>query len=462
MINYTFLTVQNPWWSKKEAIDLDAKIREFEASSVQYLPLNILDQSLKDAAVNIVYGPRQVGKSTAIKLLIKRLLKETQASNILYFNCDCLDSRKDIIELVVTFLDGIKTESVRLPANYLFLDEISSVDDWPYAIKWLADSGFLSSSKIILTGSSSISLKKNGEFLPGRRGSGKDITFLPLKFFDCFNLLYPGVFTSPLSSFDDLKQAKRKASIKEIDLKKNYERFLLTGGFLKMLDTTVKKEPYAGIIDLYKDTLRSELAKYRKKETHARLILAKIIASLGSETSYANIAEEAELGSKNTAAEYLRFFSDSFFLIETLFYSIPERRPVLKKNKKYYPSDPFLFWIFNSFISGGSEIDGFYQRYLQAPLNSRMAEAFIATELYKQGFEFYYSRNGKEIDFYLPKEELAIEVKYKNKITTQDMHGLKYGKRKIVVSNNTLEKKGDILIVPISLFGFIDLNFFEK
>ena len=137
-------------------------------------------------------------------------------------------------------MDRIKTESDRLPANYLFLDEISSVGDWPYAIKWLADSGFLSNSKIILTGSSSISLKKKGEFLPGRRGSGKDIIFLPLKFFDCFNLLH-------LGSFDDLKQAKRKASIKEIDLKKNYERFLLTGGFLKMLDTTVKKNEEPGI-----------------------------------------------------------------------------------------------------------------------------------------------------------------------------------------------------------------------
>lgn len=459
MINYNFLTIQNPWWFKRETIEVDAKIKEFEVSSVKYLPQNVLNLPLENGAVNIVYGPRQTGKSTAIKLLIRKLLKEIPSQNILYFNCDCLDSRKDIIELVSSFLEGIKTESGKIPPNYLFLDEISSVQDWPYAIKWLVDSGFLDNSKIILTGSNSINLRKSGEFLPGRRGKGKDVMFLPISFFDYFNLFYPHLkLTSYLHSFSDLKQMIRKLSIKKINLKKDYQRFLLTGGFLKILDLTVKKEPYFDAVELYKNTLRSELAKYGRKEVHARLILAKIIASLSSETSYANIAEEAELGSKNTAAEYLKFFSESFFLIETLFYNIPEERPVLKKNKKYYPSDTFLFWIFNSFISGANEIDRFYQKYLQVPLDSQIAETFIASELYKRRFKFYYFKNKREIDFWIPKEELAIEVKYKNKITKQDMQGLKYGRKKIIVSKNTLEKKDSILVIPIYLFGLIDLG----
>jgi len=85
MINYDFLTIQNPWWFKKEGIEADAKIREFEASSVKYLPQNILNLPLENGAVNIVYGPRQTGKSTAIKLLIRKLLKRVPPINILYF-----------------------------------------------------------------------------------------------------------------------------------------------------------------------------------------------------------------------------------------------------------------------------------------------------------------------------------------------------------------------------------------
>lgn len=459
MINYTFLNIQNPWWIKKEAIEIDGKIRDFETSSVKYLPENVLGLPLKNGAINIVCGPRQTGKSTAIKLLIRKLLNQIPPLNILYFNCDCLDSRKDIIELVSDFQDRIKTSSGEIPSNYLFLDEISSVNDWPYAIKWLADSGFLSNSKIVLTGSSSISLKKSGEFLPGRKNSGKDIPFLPIDFFTSFNLLYPQQnLSARFNSIEQLNQWVKKLSLTEINLERTYENFLLTGGFLKMIDLMIKQQPYAETIETYKNTLRSELAKYNKKEIHTRLILTKIISSLSSETSYSNIAEEAELGSKNTAVDYLNFLSESFFLIETLFYNIPQKRPVIKKNKKYYPCDIFLFWIFNSFISGANEIESFYQKYLTSPLNGQIAEAFVASELYKQNFEFYYFKNTKEIDFWIPQQELAIEVKYKDKITTQDIQGLKYGRTKILISKNTLEKTNDILIIPIYLFGLIDVK----
>lgn len=459
MIDYSYLTVQNPWWSKKEAINADAKIRDYENSSIQYLPESIINMPLENRAVNIVYGPRQVGKSTAIKLLTRRLLDKTPSRHILYFNCDCLDSRKDIIEVVSSFQDGIRTEPGRVPSHYLFLDEISSVNDWPYAIKWLVDSGFLSNSKMILTGSSSLSLKKSGEFLPGRRGRGRDVLFLPVSFLDYVRLSFPGLrITSRINSFSKLVELARNISIEKINLKRAYEKFLLTGGFLKMIDLTVKKLPCFDVVELYKNTLRSELAKHGKKEMHARLILGKIIAALGSETSYANVAEEAELGSKNTAADYLKFFSDSFFLIETLYYNIEQKRFVLKKNKKYYPTDVFLLWIFHSFISGANDIEAFYRDYLGEPQSGRMAEAFVAGELNKQGLEFYYYRNRREIDFWVPSEESAIEVKYKNKITGNDMKGLTHGKTKIIVSKNTLEKRDDILIIPAHLFGLIDMQ----
>jgi len=64
----------------------------------------------------------------------------------------------------------------------IVLDEISSVEKWPQAIKWLADNGFLKDSTLFLTGSSSVKLKKSGEFMPGRRGLGQDMIFLPVTF----------------------------------------------------------------------------------------------------------------------------------------------------------------------------------------------------------------------------------------------------------------------------------------
>ena len=460
MIDYTLLAIQNPWWQNKRLIEKDDSIEEFKASRAKYTPSEILNLKLKNEAVNIVSGPRQTGKTTALKLLIKSLLeKETSPESIFYFNCDALESRKDIIDLVLSFFDGIKNSSEKTPQNYLFLDEISSVVDWPYAVKWLVDSGLLVNSKIILTGSSSISLKKSGEFLPGRRRGGKDIRFLPISFLEYLRIVFPEFPIKELViSFENLNKIEKQLANKRMSLKQAYKDFLLTGGFLKMINLFIKEKPFSEGVELYKSALRSELAKFGKKELNARRVLNKIVNSLTSETSYSNVAEEAELGSKNTAADYLSFFADSFLLIETLFYSIPQKRIVIKKNKKYYPADPFLFWIFNSFIKGSNQIEEFYRRYLISPFDSQVTEAFIASELYKRGHEFYFFKNTKELDFYIPKNDLGIEVKYKRKIFSNDLQGLKYSKRKILISKDVLEKRGEILIIPAYLFGLIDLD----
>ena len=453
-----FLTYQNPWWTDSTSINKDAKIREFEASSVKFLPGSVIDLELKSEAINIVHGPRQTGKSTALKLLIRNLLHDqVPAERIFYFSCDALDTRKDLIDLVLVFLNSIKDQSGELSENHVFLDEVSSIKDWPYAIKWLADGGFLAKSRVILTGSSSINLKKSGELLPGRRRGGKDIRLLPISYFDYLKLIYPDLpIQSKVDSFSSLEAFEKRCIRTGIDLKRSYGNFLLTGGFLKMIDSVIKNEPFFDTVEIYKVTLLSELAKFGKKELFARRILSKIISGLTAETSYTNVAEEAELGSKNTAVDYLNFFGESFFLVETLFYNIQQKRPLIKKNKKYYPTDPFLFWMFNSFIYGSNQIEYFYQRYLESPLDSQIAEAFVASELYKQELEFFYSKNSRELDFYIPKYEMGIEVKYKSKISSYDLEGLKYVNRKIVLSKDVLEKRNGVLIIPIYLFGLLD------
>lgn len=460
MIDYNLLALQNPWWQNRELIKVDDKLREFNRAGIKYYPRNILNLKLKPGAVNILSGPRQTGKSTALKLLIKNLLEQPlPPENIFYFNCDALSTRQEIIDLVLSFLNGLKNPQDKLPPNYLFLDEISSVTDWPYAIKWLADGGLLAKSKMILTGSSSINLKKSGEFLPGRRHQGQDFRYLPVSFKDYAALIFPEIFADlTLDSYQKIARFRDKLIRKKINLPRLYRDFLLTGGFLKMINAFRDQEPFAETGEIFRSGLKSELAKAGKKELFARKVLEKIIGSLTAETSYTNVAEEAELGSKNTAADYLNFFSDSFMLTETLFYNISQKRVVLKKNKKYYPVDPFFLWIFHSFISGSTNLSGFYRQYSVPPLDSKLAETFVAGELFKQNQEFYFFRNSRELDFYLPKLKLGIEVKYKNKIVSADLKGLKPAKSKIIVSRQTLAEKDGVLVIPAYLFGLVNLT----
>jgi len=61
---------QNPWWewSNWEARDRD--LRNYNRASVKWMPSWLREISLEPFSLNIVVGPRQVGKTTGAKLLV--------------------------------------------------------------------------------------------------------------------------------------------------------------------------------------------------------------------------------------------------------------------------------------------------------------------------------------------------------------------------------------------------------
>ncbi|MBI4066582.1 ATP-binding protein, partial [Candidatus Gottesmanbacteria bacterium] len=300
MIDYSYLSLQNPWWRSASAIEEDDKIKEFEGLKFQYRPTQILDAVLQTGDIILITGPRQTGKSTGLKLLIRKLIREERnPHSLFYFNCDALSSEKDVIDVIVQF-----QESGEYEKTVIFLDEISSIPNWPQGIKWLADAGLTKNTTLFLTGSSSINLKKSGEFLPGRRGRGKDIHFLPLSFSEYLAL--HNIRTDPIGAVT-VKKLAELSSIRHA-VQKQYKVFLSTGGFLRNINYGITETGN----DLYLKTLKSELYKAGKKEDNLREVVRKILASLSSQTSYTNIAEEAELGSKNTSIDYLNFLADSF------------------------------------------------------------------------------------------------------------------------------------------------------
>ncbi len=454
MIDYKLIEKQNPWWNNQQWIDKDVKIQEYEKAKFKFTPSNVLLLSEEKQAVHIITGPRQTGKSTSLKLKIRTLLeKGVNSKSILYYNCDALSSKKDIIDLVIEYL-----ETFPLPKYYIFLDEISSIPDWSYGIKWLSDEGFFRNCTIYLSGSSSINLKKSGELMPGRRGGGRNIDFLPLSFFQVLNI--KGFHTEKISLNKNIL-----ANLKSIHLQKSrqikteFTNFLQTGGFIHIIN-----EPINPLVhQIYQETLKSEIVKSGKNEKNMRMVIRKLIDSLSSETSYTNIAEEAELGSKNTAIDYLNFLIDSFFLHESLYFDIDQKRYILKKNKKYHFADPYMLWFLWGYYTGNGVNLGVAGNTIINPdlfifesNSGPIIENYIASELIKAHRKFYYSKNTREIDFYIPDEKLGIEVKYKDIITSEDVKSLEKVENKMLVSKNTLEKRGNLLIIPAYLFAFVN------
>jgi Predicted ATPase (AAA+ superfamily) len=96
----------NPWWISKERMTEFEIYRKYEESEVKWVPDVIEKVSLSPYSLNFIFGPRQVGKSTVLKLLIKRLLEEEKINpkSIFYFTCDKLADYKELDEVLEEYI----------------------------------------------------------------------------------------------------------------------------------------------------------------------------------------------------------------------------------------------------------------------------------------------------------------------------------------------------------------------
>ena len=75
-ISFQILQQHNPWWFREELILEDEKITDYEQETYRYIPLLLREYPENTDAILALRGPRQIGKSTTMKLIIRRLLLE--------------------------------------------------------------------------------------------------------------------------------------------------------------------------------------------------------------------------------------------------------------------------------------------------------------------------------------------------------------------------------------------------
>jgi predicted AAA+ superfamily ATPase len=90
----------NPWWTG----DPDPAYVAWSRLKVKWVPDESEQVSLKPFSLNFVSGPRQVGKTTMLKLLINRLLQQVNPKAVLYLSCDEFADFKELGEALDTYL----------------------------------------------------------------------------------------------------------------------------------------------------------------------------------------------------------------------------------------------------------------------------------------------------------------------------------------------------------------------
>src|SRR5687768_15361672 len=100
------ISYSNPWWIARDRILEDPKIEEVSISKIKWDPRIRHTFKYDKDTVYSLRGPRQVGKTTLIKLQIKEFLeKGINPWNILYYAFDVYNSSKELVEIVRTYLE---------------------------------------------------------------------------------------------------------------------------------------------------------------------------------------------------------------------------------------------------------------------------------------------------------------------------------------------------------------------
>ena len=199
------ILAQNPWWSEQEWRLDDRQLARL-ASQPMRLPAELVGTiDLKDAAIHTLRGPRQVGKSTDLKLLVERALAEGhEPRSIVYLTLDLIEGER-LAELAETVTRAKAAARHRGPSIVL-LDEVTSVPRWQTAVKARWDDGTIADDVVVCTGSSAIDLQKGAaERLPGRRGAGRDYLVLPQTFAAFARAIHNSIPPSPYLTIADMR-----------------------------------------------------------------------------------------------------------------------------------------------------------------------------------------------------------------------------------------------------------------
>ena len=264
---------------------------------IERLLQTLLQNSLLPGKVVVLYGPRQVGKTTLAKALLQTINRRTR-----YINADELLYRDALASQNRQTLDAVLAD-----AEVLIIDEAQRVPDIGLNLKILIDNH--PAITILATGSASFELaNKVNEPLTGRK-----LTFT----------LYP-------LSYPEISQA-----LGAFETRAALERWLIWGGYPEIVTSpTHLRERLLGELVgsyLFRDLLELEGIRRADKLVDLLRLLA---FQIGHEVSLSELAANLSIN-RQTVERYLDLLEKVFVIYRVGGFSRNLRKEITK-NARYY------------------------------------------------------------------------------------------------------------------------------
>ena len=318
-----------------------------------------IEENLEKNKVLIIYGPRQVGKTTSVE----KFLSETRLKYISYSG----DNLEFAYSLAECNLENIKR--IVGDNNLLFIDEAQKIRNIGTALKLIVD--HVPDICVIATGSSSFDLANTAEEpLTGRKN---------------LLVLYP-VAVSELLRDQTLYEFKKKLG-----------QHLVYGMYPEVITHESYERKEKRIVEIKDSALIKDILAFQKvKKSRPVIDLLKLLAfQVGSEVSCTELGGRLRLNQK-TVRRYLDLLEKSFVLFRLDGFSRNLRKEVSKMSKYYF----YDLGIRNALISNFNDLDTrndvgqLWENFMVLERIKRNAYSGVSANYY-----FWRTYDQKEVDF---------------------------------------------------------------
>ena len=342
--------------------------------------------------VKILTGVRRCGKSTILKMIIKKLREEKHVDDeqILSYRFDSMEyedmtTKELYLELKLKIIQSKKT--------YLFLDEIQEIEGWEKVVNTLASDFDVD---IYITGSNSRMMSSEiSTYLTGRY-----ITF--------------HIYTL---SFEEYLMFKKSYTTLK-DLKQEFSQYVRLGGFpATHLQDYSQDEVYTIVKDIYNSTIFSDIVRRNqvKKIDQLERVVKYTFNNIGNTFSAKSISNyfksEQRKIDNETVYSYLEKLQKAYILHKCSRYDL-QGKDILKTQEKFYLADVSLRY----------SVLGYTVDSIAASL-----ENIVYLELKRRGYDVYIGKiKDKEIDFVATKQNEKIYVQVTQEIKSEKTQKREY------------------------------------
>jgi len=325
---------------------------------------------LDDEKIIIIYGARQVGKTTLLRKLFEN------ESDVLWFNGDEAHSHA-----LLSDSNSERFKAIIGKNRFLVIDEAQRIEDIGLKLKIIYDN--IPDVKVIVSGSSSFVLASSvNEPLTGRKWEF---------------LLHPFSFEELVADTNLLK---------ELSL---LEQRLLYGSYPEVV--TKSEDARSLLIELSSSYLYKDVLEFGKLLKSNKLInlLRALAFQIGNEVSLSEISRLVSLDVK-TVDKYLAVLEKSFVI-----FSIPSfarnLRNEIKKGRKFYFVDVGVRnALINQFapLANRNDVGGLWENYLISERRKYLSDNNIYGSSY-----FWRTHSQAEIDYIEERDGLLSTYEFK-------------------------------------------------